>query len=130
MRWSIGRGKAENTEHWVSAVLETTSGPEQFAEAEKRSGVNGNSVTFVLLFVPRTGSTMVKEWLGAHPAVRSLPAIFGKKAGWPKPDARGGGAFGWIRSNVKPEWDDLELRRSRPRKLIREIVAKSPDKSV
>jgi hypothetical protein len=85
-------------------------------------------IKFVILSMPRTGSSMLTQWLSTHKDVRCLPAIF-SDAGWPPKDARGEGALGWIRTHVAPEWDKLELRLAKPTKLLREIVAKSADKA-
>jgi hypothetical protein len=91
-------------------------------------GAQERAVTFVLFFLPRTGSNMLKEWLTTHPAVRCLPTIFGTGKGWPKPDPGGRGVMRWMRDNIASEWDDAELRRAKPRKLLRQILAASPDK--
>jgi hypothetical protein len=82
---------------------------------------------FVVLSMPRTGSSMLTQWLSTHKDVRCLPAIF-SDAGWPAKKAGGEGPFGWIRNNIGPEWDNLSLRLAKSAKLLREIVAKSPDK--
>jgi hypothetical protein len=78
--------------------------------------------------MPRTGSSMLTQWLSTHKDVRCLTAIF-SEAGWPPKRVSGMGAFGWIRGNISSEWDELSLRLAKPAKLLREIVAKSSDKA-
>jgi hypothetical protein len=90
---------------------------------------DGAAVKFVLFFLTRSGSHMLKEWLSGHDAVRCLLSIFGKDSGWPKPGIYQN-RYRWVRDNISPEWDDLELRRTKPLKLLREISACSLDKSV
>jgi hypothetical protein len=87
-------------------------------------------VKFVVLSMPRTGSTMVTDWLATHNAVRCLPAIF-SEAGWPKRASKGNAATstGWMRRTLGPDWDDLDRRLAKPMKLLREIIEKSPDKT-
>jgi len=84
-------------------------------------------VKFAILCMPRTGSSMLTQWLSTHKDIRCLPAIF-SKTGWPPRQVSGVGAFAWMRENLDSEWDNLSLRLSKPAKLLREIVAKSSDK--
>jgi hypothetical protein len=78
--------------------------------------------------MPRTGSSMLTQWLSTHATIRCLPAIF-SEAGWPSKQAEGEGTLAWIRRNIDPKWDDLSLRLAKPTKLLREILAKSSDKT-
>jgi hypothetical protein len=105
------------------------SSPRDLSSAETNTGRSDTGpVKFVVLSMPRTGSSMLTQWLSTHKDVRCLPAIF-SDAGWPSKNARGEGALGWIRGNIAPEWDNLALRLAKPTKLLREIVAKSADKA-
>jgi hypothetical protein len=72
---------------------------------------------------------MLTRWLSTHKAVRCLPAIF-SASGWPRTTkAYGKSAWGWIRGNISPDWDDLSLRLAKHTKLLNEIGAKSSDKA-
>lgn len=86
------------------------------------------AVRFVVLSMPRTGSTMLTQRLSTHRDVRCLPAIF-STAGWPREVARGDGVFAWIRNHVDAEWDELSRRLAQPKRLIRHVVERSADKA-
>src|ERR1700733_11668795 len=89
----------------------------------------GERVLFVVLSMPRTGSSMLTERLSTHRAVRCFPAIF-SATGWydGRPTGKGG-LMSWIRDNMDPEWEDYARRLALPGKLLQEMLAKSADKS-
>jgi hypothetical protein len=97
-------------------------------EPSEEPAGHGRIARFVVLSMPRTGSTMLTQWLCTHKDVRCLPAIF-SEAGWPRQEVHGDGVFAWIRRNIDPEWDDVARRLARPQRLIRHIIARSPDKT-
>src|SRR5580704_16984935 len=89
----------------------------------------GAKILFVVLSMPRTGSSMLTERLSTHSAVRCFPAIF-SAAGWydGRPTGKGG-LMSWIRDNMDPEWEDHVRRTTLPGKLLQEILTKNTDKS-
>lgn len=95
--------------------------------ADDESADRKRPIRFVVLSMPRTGSTMLTQRLSTHRDVRCLPAIF-STAGWPREVAHGEGVFAWIRNHVDPEWDELSRRLGQPKKLIRHITGLSADK--
>jgi len=89
----------------------------------------GAKVLFVVLSMPRTGSSMLTERLSTHRAVRCFPAIF-SATGWydGRPTGRTG-LMSWIRDNMDPEWEDQTRRITLPGKILQEILVKNTDKT-
>lgn len=83
---------------------------------------------FVVLSMPRTGSSMLTERLSTHQSVLCLPAIF-SATGWYDGTRRAGGLMRWMMDRMDPDWEDHKLRLAQPRRLLAEIVKASPDKS-
>jgi hypothetical protein len=109
--------------------IDNNSDVEIGTDIAKPAPSDGARVKFVLFFLTRSGSNMLKEWLSGHNSVRCLLSIFGKDQGWPKPGVYQN-RYRWVCDNISPQWDDLEVRQTKPLKLLREIAACSPDKSV
>jgi hypothetical protein len=89
----------------------------------------GAKVLFVVLSMPRTGSSMLTERLSTHDTVRCFPAIFSATGWYDGRPTGNGGLLSWIRDNMDPEWEDQARRLALPGKLLQEIVAKNADKT-
>src|ERR1700683_4679076 len=86
-------------------------------------------VLFVVLSMPRTGSSMLTERLSTHRAIRCFPAIFSATGWYDGRPTGNGGLLSWIRDNMDPEWEDQARRLALPGKLLQEIAQKNADKS-
>src|ERR1700733_316025 len=95
----------------MNKLLHAPDETSQDSAEVKRS--RGEPIKFAILCMPRTGSSMLTQWLSTHKDVRCLTAIF-SEAGWPPKRVSGMGAFGWIRGNISSEWDELSLRLAKP----------------
>ncbi len=93
------------------------------------ANLSAEKVLFVVLSMPRTGSSMLTERLSTHKAVRCFPAIFSATGWYDGRPTGSGGLMSWIRDNMDPAWEEHARRLALPGKLLQEILTKSAEKS-